>query len=40
MKLNQIEKFINELVYNNEQQILNEVLKNTNVRKRLQINGY
>ena len=27
MKLNQIEKFINELVYNNEQQILNEVYK-------------
>ena len=25
MKLNQIEKFINELVYNNEHEILNEV---------------
>ena len=25
MKLNQIEKFINELVYNNNQQILNNV---------------
>ena len=25
MKLNQIEKFINELVYNNNQQILNDV---------------
>ena len=43
MKLNQIEKFINELVYNNNQQILNdvyEIIKNTNVNQLLQNNGF
>ena len=43
MKLNQIEKFINELVYNNNQQILNdvyEIIKNTNVNQLLQNNRY